>query len=246
MRTEWDTVPPPDPKWARKAFSYKNEEGVLCRKYFCLDTTQVVIPEALKGRLMTSHHEPPLGAHPGARKMYSTLRRGVYWPAMVADVYGHVARCTGCSRSHLDERKHTSTLKLFPATQPRASLAMDILGPLPESGGGQKFILVMVDRFSKLSRAVPMRVITAVEVASAFVDVWIASYGIPDSVMADNGPQFGSVLFQGVLGLLGIVSKYTTPYHPQTNGLVERYNRTLVRQLRIYVAEHPKEWDRYI
>lgn len=245
-RKEWDSVPPPDPKRARKAFFFDDKEGILCRKSFFLDSSQLVIPESLKDRLMTSNHEPPLAARPGARRMYSTLRRGVYWPTMVADVYGHVSRCTGCARNRLDERKHTSMLKLFPATEPFASLAMDILGPLPESEGGYKFILVIVDRFSKLTRAFPMREKTAVEVASAFVDVWIASYGIPDSVLTDNGPQFASVFFQGVLGLLGIVSKYTTPNPPQTNGQVERYNRTVVRQLRVYVAEHPKEWDRYV
>lgn len=245
-RKEWESVPPPDPKWARKAFFFENEEGILCRRSFFLDTTQMVIPSSLRERLMTYHHELPLAAHPGARRMYATLRRGVYWPTMIVDVYKHVSQCTGCARNRLDERRHTSTLKLFPANEPFASLAMDILGPLPASENGNRFILVMVDRFSKLTRAVPMKEITAVAVASAFIDVWVASYGIPDSTLTDNGPQFASVFFQGVLGLLGIEAKYTTPYHPQTNGQVERYNRTIMRQLRVYTAEHPKEWDRYV
>ena len=67
-------------------------------------------------------------------------------------------------------------------------------------------------------------------VSSAFIDTWVAAYGIPDSVLTDNGLQSASVYYQGILGLLSIASNYTSPYHPQTNGQVQRYNRTLVRQ----------------
>jgi len=87
---------------------------------------------------------------------------------------------------------------------------------------------------------------TALTVSSAFIDTCLAAYGIPDSVLTDNGPQFASVYYQGILGLLGVASNYTSPYQPQTNGQVERYNRTLVRQLRCYIAEQQKEWDSHL
>ena len=74
----------------------------------------------------------------------------------------------------------------------------------------------------------------------------MAAYGIPDSALPDNGPQVASVYYQGMLGLLGIASSYTSPYHPQTNRQVERYNRTLVRQFRCYIAEHQKDWDSHL
>jgi len=80
-------------------------------------------------------------------------------------------------------------------------------------------------------------------VASAFTDTWVAAYGIPYTVLTDNGPQFASVYYQGILGLLGVALNYTSPYHLQMNGQVERYNRTLVRQLGYYVAEHQAKWD---
>lgn len=110
---------------------------------------------------------------------------------------------------------------------------MDILEPLPESEEGYKYILLMVDCWSKLARTVPTRKITAVAVASAFIDVSVGSYGVPDSTLTDIGLQLASAFFQEVLGLHGIASKYTTPYHPQTRGQVERYNRTIMRQLQV-------------
>jgi len=123
---------------------------------------------------------------------------------------------------------------------------MDLLGPLPTSKGGHKHVLVICDLFTKLTRAIPLREATALTVASAFIDTWVAAYGIPDSVLTENGPQIASVYYQGILGLLGKASNYTSPYHPQTNGQVERYNRALVRQLRCYVAEHQAEWDSHL
>ncbi|MBR7801843.1 transposase, partial [Undibacterium sp. FT137W] len=67
--------------------------------------------------------------------------------------------------------------------------------------------------------------------------------GPPDSVLTDNGPQFASLFFQGVCDLMGIKNLFTTTYHPQTNGQVERFNRTLVDMLRHYVEEHQEDWD---
>jgi len=123
-------------------------------------------------------------------------------------------------------------MKLFPALEPFSGLAMDLLGPLTTSRGGHKHVLVICDRFIKLTRAIPLRDATALTVSSAFIDTWVTVYGIPDSVLMHKGPQFALVYYQGILGLLGIASNYTSPYHPQTNGPVERYNRTLVLQLR--------------
>jgi len=206
----------------------------------------VVIPEALKPRLLRYQHQSVLAGHPGSRRMYDVRRRYVWWPTMVVDVYKHVEQCPACAKNRLSERRHTSTMKLFPALEPFSGLAMDLLGPLTTSRGDHKHVLVICDRFTKLTRAIPLRDATALTVSSALIDTWVAAYGIPDSVLTDNGPQFASVYYQGILGFLGIASNYTSPYHPQTNGQVERYNRTLVRHLRCYIAEHQKEWDSHL
>jgi len=196
----------------------------------------VVIPEALKQRLLRYQHQSVLAGHPGSRRMYDTLLRYVYWPTMVVDVYKLVEQCPACAKTRLSERRHTSTMKLFRALEPFSGLEMDLLGPLTTSRGGHKYVLVICDRFTKLARAIPSRDATALTVSSALIDSWVSAYGIPESVLTDNGLQFDSVYYQGILGLLGIASNYTSPYHPQTNGQVERYNRTLVRQLRCYLA----------
>ena len=107
-------------------------------------------------------------------------------------------------------------------------------------------ILVICDRFTKVTRAVSFRDIMALDVLSAFLDTWVANYGMPDSILSDNGPQFAAVLWEGVLKTLGIETNYATPYNSQTNGQVERFNKTLVKQLRHYVSDCVVTWSRYL
>jgi len=137
-------------------------------------------------------------------------------------------------------------MKLFHALEPFSGRAMDLLGPLSSTAGAHKHVLVICAKFTKLKRAIPLRDATALTVSSAFIDTWVAAYGIPDSFRSDNGLQFTSVYYQGILRSLGIVSNYTSPYDPQANGQVERYNGTLVRKLRCYVAGHHTDWDRHL
>jgi len=137
-------------------------------------------------------------------------------------------------------------LKLFPATDPWANLFMDLLRPLTETKTGNVFHLISVDRFSKLVRAVPLAGITATDVSSAFCRDWISVYGPPDTVLTDNGPQFASLFFQGVCNLMGIRNLYTSTYHPQANGQVERFNKTLVDMFMHYIEDHQDNWDELV
>ena len=137
-------------------------------------------------------------------------------------------------------------MKLFPATGPREFLAMDLLGPLPRSHQGNEYALVITDRFTKLCRSVTLRNTKAVTVATVFLDLRVYAYGAPSYVLTDNGPQFAAKLFEAVCTMIGIKHVLTTAYHPQTNGQVERFNKTLAARLRHYVAEHQKDWDEFV
>lgn len=175
-----------------------------------------------------------MGGHLGATKTYQSLRRHYYWPSLVADVYGWVASCATCAKNRLTESRKTSTMRLFPATEPFASLALDLLGPLSRTPERYDCLRVMCNRFKKLTEVAPFKDTTAMDIVSQVLHVWIASYGIPDSILLDKGPQFSSILYQGVMNMLGVVTNYATFYHSKTNGQVERFNKTLVRQLRHY------------
>ena len=131
-----------------------------------------------------------------------------------------VRECTHCAKNRIRLMKKANPLKLFPAAKPLEQVAIDILGPLPKSISGAQFVLVMTDRFSKLTQAVPLTKIKAQDVAAAFLNEWVFKYGPPKHLVSDNGSQFVSLFFQRVCQLLRINNKYTTTYHPQTNGFI--------------------------
>jgi transposase InsO family protein len=110
---------------------------------------------------------------------------------------------------------------------------------------GNRFLLVITDRFSKLTSTVSLRVISALAVAKAFCEHWVFVYGTPRYALTDNGAQFAAKFFLEVCRELGIAKVFTTAYHPQTNGQFERYNRTIVNALQGYVSELKNDWDEF-
>ena len=119
---------------------------------------------------------------------------------------------------------------------------MDIL-KLNKNHKGNIYLLVITDMFSKFTRAVPLPDMTTETVSKAFVDYWLSIFGAPDKLLTDQGSQFTSELFLSLCRIIGIKKVFTTPYHPQTDGVVERNNRTLVKMLAMYVSTDQQNWD---
>jgi len=164
---------------------------------------------------------------------------------MAADIYATVRNCAACAKNRLKLRKRTNPLRLFPAKSPLEDLCIDILGPLAKTKQGHRFVLVITDGFRKLTVVIPLARIEAHDVARAFVENWVFRYGPPKILISDNGKQFASKFFQRVCSMLGVSNIFTCTYHPQTNGQVEWYNRTVLAMLRNYVNEHQDDWDKY-
>ena len=229
---------------AGKARTFTTEaeelEGTLCRT--AAEFVQVVIPQSLRDRILGLSHYPKLAGHPGGRKLYKTLRRYFYWPTMALDCYAVAKNCAACARERVKLRKNTKEMKLFTPKAPLEFVAIDILGELITTKRGNRYILVISDRYSKLVRTIPLKKMTAANIAQAFVHHWVFVYGPPVKLLSDNGTQFTARFFQNVCRLLGIRNVFTTTYHPQSNGQVERFNRTLTSALRKYVGQHPKDW----
>ena len=102
--------------------------------------------------------------------MFQTLRDHYYWPSLAADVFGWVAAYLTCAKNRLMDTKSTAPMRLFPATEPLASLAIELLGPLPRTPEGYEYIRVICDIFTTVTRAVPLKDISALDVLSAFLD----------------------------------------------------------------------------
>ena len=119
---------------------------------------------------------------------------------------------------------------------------MDVLGPLPESDQGNKYIIVFCDYFTKWAEAYPMPDQKAETIAQIFVEQIIFRYGVPKKLITDQGTNFLSELLNAISKLFKIMRIHTSPYHPQTDGLVERFNRTLANMLSSYTNAQQTDW----
>ena len=204
------------------------------------------MPRTLRARLVRLCRNPTIAEHPGQNRMYHALRRKYYWPHLAADVASTVRGGRTCAMNRVKLRKHLNRLRLFPATRPPESLVIDILGPLPKTKAGKRFLLVITDRLKKLTQVVELRTTTAYTIAIAFCDAWVFKYAVPRSLLSDNGPLFNAKFFQIVCRVLGISNLYTSAYHLERNGQVERYNREIASMPSNYVNEHQDDWDVYV
>ena len=153
------------------------------------------MPHALKKRLLWLNHNPTLAGHPGDRKLYARVRRHFYWPALATDCYATVRNCPEFARNSIKLRQNVGELTLFSANAHLGSLCIDILGELVHTPRGNRYLLFIVDRFTKLVKTAPLKNIFASLMARAFDTHWVLNFGPPTYLISDNGKQFTSKFF---------------------------------------------------
>ncbi|XP_068739463.1 uncharacterized protein [Montipora capricornis] len=161
--------------------------------------------------------------------------------AIVGGVHGLVASCHVCGSKKTWGRKRRAPLQQYVVGAPMERIAVDILGPLPETPRKNKFVLVVSDFFTKWTESYPMPNQEASTVAEKLVSEFICR--VPRGFHSDQETNFESRVFAEICKLLDIKKTRTTPMHPQSDGQVERFNRTLVEMLRGKIKEDQKDWD---
>ena len=204
-----------------------------------LGRPRVLVPESRRHSIFDAVHGL---AHPSGRATLSIVARSYVWRNMRQDVLLWARQCKACAASKV-ARHTTPPVKAIPVPLERFShVHVDIVGPFVQDQGC-KYILTMIDRTTRWPEATPIENTSAETVLQAFLATWIARYGIPCTVTTDRGAQFTSTVWKSVLARLGINIAATTAYHPQANGVVERFHRTLKDALRCSVRAS-KSWMR--
>ena len=178
-------------------------------------------------------------SHPGIRATQKLITSRFVWPGINSDVRRWTRSCLQCQRAKI--HRHTATpISSFPTPDVRFDVVhLDLVGPLPPSRG-YTYLLTCVDRFTRWPEAIPLTSITADSVAQAFLSGWISRFGVPSTIITDRGRQFESQLWNNLMTLLGSKRARTTAYHPQTNGMVERFHRQLKAALK--AQYNPDAW----
>lgn len=224
--------------------SLEVHKGQLFHRWYGTSASclQWVVPTSHVKTVLQHCHDNPAGGHFGFFKTHSRIRQKYFWPGMSQDVRSWCRACEVC-RKFKGSIKSKAPLQQHVVGAPFDRLGVDMLGPFPTTQRGNKYVLVVVDYFTKWPEAIAVPNQEAETVAKALVEHVFSRNGVPVEIHTDQGRNFESQLFKEVTSLLGITKTRTTPLHPQSGGLVERMNRTMTKFLAIFVNDHQDDWD---
>src|SRR6266540_3103370 len=193
--------------------------------------------------ILSLAHEHPLSGHFGLEATLSKLKERYYWPKMKDDIKSYIQTCDQYQRrgKTTDENElHSIKIKeLF------YQWGIDIVGPLTETSRENKYIVVAIDYFTKYPETRALANANARNVANFLYEDIICRHGCSRKIISDRGTHFNNQVIENLFERFKVRHNLSTPYHPKTNGLVERFNKTLYESL-AKLNEERKNWDEYI
>ena len=206
---------------------------------------QIVLPEEYRETALRMTHLAPWAGHFGRTKTVNRLLRRFFWPGIRKEVAELCKRCQTCQHTAKGIVPKAPLIPLPVFSQPFSRLAMDMVGPLLQTEEGHRYILTVCDYGTRYPEAFPLKATTSKDVAEALVEMF-SRVGLPDEILSDRGFNFCSELMEEFLQMFGVSHIKTSAYHPETDGMVERYNATLKSGLRKYIERFGGQWHKSI
>jgi transposase InsO family protein len=221
--------------------------SLLCRE-LCLagkkTRKQVLVPAGLQDTVLDECHNAVTAGHMGIRRTLAGVRTRFFWPKLRDAIQKWISRCAVCASRKPSLKKRRGPLQRYMVGEPMERVALDVSGPWPLSESGNKYILVVTDHLTRWSEAYPIADQEARTISEVFVTQFIARFGCPMLVHTDQGRNFESKLFKEMCVMLGVKKTHTMAFRPQSNGIVERMNKTIGSLISAYVSENQRTWDK--
>lgn len=238
---------PTDEKEARELALTKSQYVLEDEVLYRLEsdkTMKIIPPTKYREKLFREAHEGKFGAHLRDAEIHGELSRHYWWPGMRSDILRWCKGCLTCASRRIG-RPEKPPLTPIPVSGPFDRVGVDVI-QFPMSFDGNRYAVVFMDYLTKwpVVFAVPDQ--TSLTIAHLLVDRVITRHGVPAELLSDRGKAFLSELMQEVYRIMGIHKVSTTAYHPQTDGLVERFNRTLTDMLATTVEKSGRDWDQHL
>ena len=232
-------------------YYYKN--GVLMRKFRPPESAvedvydvvnQVVVPKEYRKEIVSMAHDLPLGGHLGVNKTVNKILKQFFWPGLRTEVARYCKSCHTCQMvGKYKADPPVAPLQPIPVFgEPFSKVVIDCVGPLPKTKAGNQYLLTVMCASTRYPEAFPLRNIRAPSITKVLMK-FFTTFGLPVEVQSDQGSNFTSGLFQQVLYELGIRQITSSAYHPESQGMLERFHSTLKVMMRTYCFEHERDWD---
>ena len=230
---------------------YINHQDVLMYRYG--NTNAIVIPSTLKKSVLKWAHDQ---VHHGGSKMLLriTQQARYWWIGLRKDIRAYLSVCIGCQKTKGRNAKTSdkNPIRHFSKNTPFELVSIDICGPLPQTKSGNRYIVSMIDKFTRFCLLIPVADIKTITVIKAFQH-WINLFGSPKHLLSDNGTQFTSEIFKAYNDTYNIKQRFSTPYYPECNGQIERLHRWIKERLVLIsidaglnFIDGDDNWDDYI
>src|ERR1700741_369143 len=236
-----------DDKWKNNIRTQSNKYFIQHNQLFRRRTNgqpqRVVLPDQIEIILFNLHKDRS-GAHLGIETTYEKVKERYYWPQMYEDVRQYIKNCENCQK----RGKPTRSEELIPLKigQPFSRIGIDIKGPLPITKNNNRYIIVAMDYFTKWPEAKAISNMKAVTVAEFIYKEIICRHGVPEEILSDRSTSFINQVIKELCDKFQMKHRLTSAYRPQTNGMIERFNRTIGECIAKLISDKEKEWDEYI
>ena len=227
-----------------KTMRFWQEEGILLTK-----GDRLFVPRwgNLRKEVINECHDSKWAGHPGIERTTALVQASYFLPHIRDDIEAYVRTCLVCQQDKVDYQLSAGLLEPLPLeTRPWESVSMDFITSLPKFEGCES-IMVVVDRYSKCTTFIAAPVDCKVdEAAHLFVKQIVKLWGVPKSIVSDRNPQFTGRFFTELFKMLRTNLKFSTSFHPQTDGQTERINGLLKMYLRHFVSVHQRDWAKLL
>lgn len=208
----------------------------------------IYLPTSMIPSILAACHDDPMtGSHFSFDRIYHKIKNLYWWPSMKSSIRNYINSCILCKQYNITRhKKHGHLRSISPPDGPFLMIGIDYCGPFKQTPRENQYVLVITDYFTRYVTAIALPNCTANTTAQTLFNEYFCKYGIPAVILSDQGSHFRNQLMQGIQQLIGYHHIFSTPYHPQTNGMVERFNGTFVPQLSKLQDSEQNNWDEYL
>ncbi|CAF2268986.1 unnamed protein product, partial [Rotaria magnacalcarata] len=205
------------------------------------------IPMSMIPDILSAYHDHPLSGHFGVIRTYNKIKDKFYWVKMLSSTKQYIRSCTQCAQFNVQRRKKPGLLQKEPPPEGVfESMQMDFWKAPIRSSDGNQYVLIITDRLSKYVFARALSSENARDAAEMLFEDIILKHGAIRCIQSDQGSHFRNELLSVITQLTGCKQVFSIPYHPMSNGQVERFNSTFCDQIKKYYHDNINDWDIYL